>query len=342
MSEENTSVATDVKEKTKNSHVVTSFDAWAFRLTAKNPRNANEPDATFRFGFTGYENPRIHLNTGVKTDPREGYLGGRIDTHVMRYLAKSIIDVATNGGDATVTNNGHYDKDGNYTEELKPTSKIVVGRDDAGHVFMTMVAEGYTPVKFIFQYNLEYHTMSKNGKPLTTAESSQLFALNYAAELLDTIPIVRDQVARANGVSTKSPASANEESGPADLPPDQGQRNEQYGGNRQGGNNYNRGGGGNNYRGGNNNYNRGGGGGNYRNNGGGNYNRGGGGGNYNGGGNNYRNNGGNNNYRNNGGGGNNYQQNNNQQQAASSSGFDPLADTSGSTAADPTADLLQF
>lgn len=338
MSEETTGAAPEAKEKTKNSHVVTSFDAWAFRLTAKNPRNPNEADATWRIGFTGYENPRLHLNTGVKTDPREGYLGGRIDTHVLRYLAQSIIDIATNGGETTITNNGHYDKDGQYSEELKPTSKIVVGRDEAGHVFVAMVAEGYTPVKFVFQYNLEYHSLSKNGKPLTTAESSQLFAINYGKELLETIPIVRDQIARANGVSTKSPATANETDGPADLPPDQGGRNEQYQRNNNGGgNNYNRNGGGYNRNGGGG-YNRNNGGG-YNRGGGGGYNRGGGGGNYNNGGGYNRNNGGGNNYNR---GNNNYQQNNQQSQQQQGSGFDPLADSGSSSAADPTADLLQF
>jgi len=297
-------------EKPKTAHVITTLDAFAYRLSAPNPRNPNDKDANFRIGYTGYEHPRIHINTNVTTDNKEGYLGLRIDEDILRLMITYLKKAATEGGKFEIANKGHYDKDGNKHDEPIDTSKLIIFRgSEDGIVYLMGVAEGTTPVKFPLQYNLKYHSITENGVVLTPAQSSQVYALNFAEGIKDLIPIVHDQISRTKGIQTKTPSRADDTNGAPDLPPDQGQPNNYGGGNRQGGGNYNRGGG------------------NYQNRGGGNYQQRGGG-----------------HYQNRGGGNNNYQRNNNYQnnnQQSQSAGFDPMADSGGANTAsfDPIADL---
>lgn len=165
----------------------TALDEYKLRLVSDAPPKGARRPATLAFSVVK-NNPRFTLFTNVDTDKDKGRLQAALDTHTLYAFLQLLRKVADGepGTKFSIENKNHTYFNGQRSTEPKLMSTIIVGKDDEGCVFMGVVANNITPVKFIFGPT-EYHMMvHKDGTPFTRAELSVLYAKGYA-DLLENL-----------------------------------------------------------------------------------------------------------------------------------------------------------
>lgn len=233
---------------------------------------------TSTLGWSVFEgNPRIEVRTNDPNDQDNNY--GKITAAMapmesggLAVLIDQAID-APNGWKRGIKNSNSYKPgSGERFETPQHVSDIVLGKDEEGVIWISVVEQGRPVIRFYFGPSKFHQFVNADGTPLSKAEVSILVARAYAKML----PVVLGNLIAIDAVNkSENP----EEQKPYDKEAQQRGQGFQRGGgfNRGGGGGWqgNRGGGGGG------NWNRGGGGGGWQGNrggggGGGNWNRGGG------------------------------------------------------------------
>lgn len=253
-------------------------------LTAPNPRLAEAgKEVIARFGWALYKgNPRAIVYTkDPALDNRENNFGkitAPLDMLVFFSLVAEIRELPKkeNGFKKKLANKSTYRGNEKF-DSPQHINDILVGKDNEGCCYISILEEGKTPIKFVFGPSDWHHWAAKDGTPIGRKEVSEEFAIAYANMLTEIVPRLAAEWLYEDQVGPNDPGAQAADAGqPAKT------WNNNGGGNRG---NWNKGNGGGYNKGG---WNKGGGGGynkgNWNNSGGGNrgnYNAGGGGGNRN-------------------------------------------------------------
>lgn len=126
--------------------------------------------------------PRFTLYTNVENDKNKGIIEGNMDSYtfyaVMAALRDVIADPSIPG--FQIENKGFFfNRDGERSKEPGVKSRTVIGRNDNGEIFITLVANNRPKAPFIFKPT-EYHSMlNRDGTPATLAKVSELYAKGY-------------------------------------------------------------------------------------------------------------------------------------------------------------------
>lgn len=173
------------KQRPKN-----AMDHTKLRLTAPPPQGGNRRPA-MAFSVVN-NNPRIDVYTNIETDKDGGKIRAAMDTPVffsVLELIQQAID-STEPFQRAIENKNHKFFNGKRSEKPETISKTIVGKDEEGRVFISVVAKGVTPVKFIFTHSYYHNYMHRDGSPVSEAEVSVLMAKSYLKMLQGMIPSV--------------------------------------------------------------------------------------------------------------------------------------------------------
>lgn len=159
------------------------FDRWGIYNA---PTQEGHKGARLTFGFRiddkGRKIPRISINTGNPEDEFKGFISQGFQLDVMNAILHVLEKVALGGPTKPITfenygGTGNNEESGGFSREKVLKSKLAIGKDDNGIVWMGLVAEGRTKRKLDISFN-EYHKLlHPDQTPFTAAEGSALQAL---------------------------------------------------------------------------------------------------------------------------------------------------------------------
>ena len=141
------------------------------------------PGKRSRLTWSTYRgNPRITVFTSVPNDSGKGIINAPMNPETFIILMNELERIAKNPGEekikltclTTVKR-----EDGQRSQERTLLSDVWVGRDSAGIVWMSVIAEGRPKIKFEFHVS-DFHKLTHgDGTAFSAAESSALQALAY-------------------------------------------------------------------------------------------------------------------------------------------------------------------
>lgn len=133
------------------------------------------------FSFMDYR-PRLTLFTNVSTDERKGIIGAGYHPEIFFSVLDEFEKIlsAPAGTSIPIRNLTAVRTDeGKPTGEKVVQSQLVFGKDDAGIIYISLIAQGLTKIKFYFKMN-EYHQIFKTDKtPITEEEGSIMMAKGW-------------------------------------------------------------------------------------------------------------------------------------------------------------------
>ena len=132
-------------------------------------------------------NPRITVYTNDPADMTEknsnGLIAAALDAPVFFLLMKLIYKIidSPNGTKEKIENKNYIFPGGKRSDKPVIVSEIIVGKDDDGVVFLSVVAYDKTRPRIKFELvPSEFHSLyHQNGQQFTKAEASELYARGY-------------------------------------------------------------------------------------------------------------------------------------------------------------------
>lgn len=174
---------------TRPASTFVDFDRWGVYNA---PTQEGHKGARITFGFRiddkGRKIPRVSVNTGNPEDEFKGFVSQGFQLEVM-YSILHILEKVAQGGPTkpfTFENYGGIEtgeESGTFSREKILKTKLAIGKDDNGIVWMGLIADGRTKRKIDILFN-EYHKiLHPDQTPFTAAEGSVLQALSMVRGL---------------------------------------------------------------------------------------------------------------------------------------------------------------
>lgn len=162
-------------------------------------------------------NPRITIFTNDDSDPiANKVIIAAMNPLVTDVLLDKIIEIAKSPElDNKIKldcDTGVYDQQTRKQIDRKLNSSVLVGKDNEGMVWMTLIAESRPKIKFIFKLSPFHRFYEKDGRELTPAEMSVAMAVSTAKQLKeifnlyikDDMVAAQDRFAKNKAGTTKS------------------------------------------------------------------------------------------------------------------------------------------
>lgn len=124
----------------------------------------------------------LTVYTNVEGDKDNGRIQAEMDTFTFYGIMEAIRTIAddkTFAGALTIDNMGHFFTGGGRSEKPGILSQTVIGRDSEGSVFISLISGKRPKAKFVFRPS-GLHNWSRNGEPLSRAETSEIYARGQA------------------------------------------------------------------------------------------------------------------------------------------------------------------
>lgn len=186
------------------------FDRWGVWSA---PTQEGHKGTRLSFGYRidekGRSIPRISVNTGNPEDEFKGFVSQGFQLEVMNTVLDLLEKVAL--GEPTRpytlenygTVGGEQENGGRNTEKVLRT-KLAIGKDESGIVWIGLVADGRTKRKIDLVFN-EYHRLfHPDQTPFTAADGSKLQALSLVRGLraaYEQLAAVKKPAFEPNGTS---------------------------------------------------------------------------------------------------------------------------------------------
>lgn len=168
-----------------------ALDHRQLKLYAKKPENATgAPTLTFKFVNNI---PRINLYTNVESDNNRGMVSLQLEApHFYSFL--DAWESVANGKEEKVAievKKYTFFK-GQRSEERRVIGRLVVGREDNGAVFVGLISNNVTPVKFIPGGGFEITYRNKDGDEMSQKEVSERVSRGWISNLRNYVAAVAD------------------------------------------------------------------------------------------------------------------------------------------------------
>ena len=126
--------------------------------------------------------PRLSLFTNVSTDEKKGIVSSGFHPEIFYSILDACEGILTAkpGTSITVRNlSAVRNEDGRPTGEKVVATQLVFGKGEDGVIYISLIAQGLTKIKFFFKMN-EYHQIFKEDKsPITEEEGSVMVAKGW-------------------------------------------------------------------------------------------------------------------------------------------------------------------
>jgi hypothetical protein len=172
-----------------NNVKMNALSEYKLRLLAP-PQQGGQKPANLSVGVYK-NNPRIVVRTNVPNDKDYGKITAALDSFAF-FTLMHVVERVANGPNDTkeILNNQSTFVAGKKFDTPIVVSKIQVGKDKEGVVFIAVTAKDRPMIKFEFCQDEWHYLTHGDGTPWTKAEYSQIRALGWRDALKELVPFI--------------------------------------------------------------------------------------------------------------------------------------------------------
>lgn len=161
---------------------------------SSDPLPNGEGRPSFHLYMAG-NNPRIDVYTNLPNDKNRGNIRAPLDVRAMYTILeclKLLCDKPEETGPYILENKDHIWKDNQRSKEPVVLTRLVMGKDKEGRLYISLIAHDPERPKIRFYFGMPYyHQLTRsNGEKMTDAELSVWGCRNYIAALTGLYPAV--------------------------------------------------------------------------------------------------------------------------------------------------------